>query len=93
MGHLQVVEVRGLMMHKYSVMERMIVDFLERWPNAENGPAHIVLGDNNDDVDSIEWCLKYWEEPFDQWTPVDAEVEATEEFLLALLVVARMPEW
>jgi hypothetical protein len=31
--------------------------FLEQYPDAEHGPAHIVLGDDNVEDGHIEWCL------------------------------------
>lgn len=30
---------------------------LERWPEAENGPAHVVFGDCNIEDEHLAWCL------------------------------------
>jgi hypothetical protein len=35
----------------------MIVSFLRKWPDAEFGPAHIVLSDHNLGDEHIRWCL------------------------------------
>lgn len=31
--------------------------FVEQWPTAEYGPAHIVLGDTNIEPWHVRWCL------------------------------------
>lgn len=63
--------------------------FLERWPGAEWGPAHIVLSDYNLESDFIEFCLK----AIDSYNNDDygephspEELEETKAFLLELLI-------
>jgi len=34
-----------------------IHDFLQAWPDAEFGPAHIVLSDHNLEDEHVRWCL------------------------------------
>lgn len=35
----------------------LIDEFLKLWPQAEFGPAHIVLGDDNVEDCHITWCI------------------------------------
>jgi len=35
----------------------LIREFLEEWPDAEFGPAHIVLSDDNLEDGCITWCV------------------------------------
>jgi hypothetical protein len=37
---------------------KLVEDFLDTWPFADFGPAHIVLGDDNYDDSNILWCIK-----------------------------------
>ena len=34
-----------------------ITAFNQKWPHAQNGPAHIVLADFNVKKEHIQWCL------------------------------------
>ena len=36
---------------------RTIDEFLDEWPDAEFGPAHIVLSDGNVEDHHVDWCL------------------------------------
>lgn len=38
-------------------LERKIEAFLQEWPDAEYGPAHIVLGDYNLGDGHLNWCI------------------------------------
>lgn len=59
--------------------------FLGVWPNAEFGPAHIVLGDDNIEDENIQWCLDNWE-TYKRDHPED-ELNATRVFLHELLQI------
>lgn len=38
-------------------VKQLMRAFLAIWPEAENGPGHIVLGDDNMGNGHIQWCL------------------------------------
>jgi hypothetical protein len=72
--------------------------FLKEWPDAEYGPAHVVLSDKNLEDHWIDGCIAALEsrDPhyFDPPWPSDAECAATVDFLRSLLDVpedARCP--
>jgi hypothetical protein len=50
-----------------------IEEFLERWPNAEWGPAHVVLSDWNLDDEFIESSLRRIASALGESDPVDGE--------------------
>lgn len=75
--------------------------FLDRWPNSEFGPAHIVVADSNFEPGHIEWCRGIvWAIQYarrEQDGPIrlyenlsDAELEATDR-LLAYLTNGEHP--
>jgi hypothetical protein len=35
----------------------MVKEFLEKWPDAAYGPAHVVLADMNTEPELMRWCL------------------------------------
>jgi hypothetical protein len=37
-------------------MQAIIIDFMAAWPDAEFGPAHIVIADENFDNGHLAWC-------------------------------------
>jgi len=76
--------------------------FLARWPNAEFGPAHIVLGDANIEDHNLQYCAalcRQWlgvepKEDVGLWSAVDGwadhkreEIEATLRFLEDFLLI------
>lgn len=64
--------------------------FSLEWPEAQSGPAHIVIGDDNVSDENIQYCLGR----LDWRTPSDSdeihspdELIATREFLESLLAI------
>ena len=62
-----------------------IETFLDKYPDAEFGPAHIVLSDCNLEDEYIKYCLKDIEKGMAVATT--SELQATKIFLLELLAV------
>lgn len=59
--------------------------FLDSFPSAEFGPAHIVLGDDNVKDSHIQWCLENFELYSEGHS--QEELEATKTFLVGLLAI------
>ncbi len=57
--------------------------FLEEWPDAEYGPAHIVLSDCNLEDVHIDFCLAEFDKD-DEHIYWPGELEATRAFLSEL---------
>jgi len=49
--------------------------FLEKWPDAEYGPAHIVLSDANLEDHHIDWCIGLCR----QWLALEPKSESERE--------------
>jgi len=77
-------------------VNRLVDKFLDKWPDAEYGPGHIVLSDDNVENACIDWCLSLLDSLLDRtpWpeTQLDRhiyddcdreELAATREFLKA----------
>lgn len=62
--------------------------FLEEWPSAEFGPAHIVLADDNVEDHHIQRCLENFELYSEGHS--QEELEATKTFLTELLAIPEL---
>lgn len=92
----------------FEIARMMIDKFLQEYPDAEWGPAHIVLSDYNLGDDSIKWCRSLIDELFrtgqvdygkphgiHKYDNANDELIATDEFLVKLLEIpeAERDDW
>lgn len=70
-----------------------IYDFLEKWPRADYGPAHITLSDHNLEDHNLRFCLneiaKANGDIYDGQQRDRGEIAATKAFLEELLAMSE----